>query len=82
VRRGSGDWGALLAAVGASGAELRPELLALHIGGVTVLQDGQVAPHDDAALLQAFSTPEIELAIDLNSGPAELTIWTCAWHDE
>jgi glutamate N-acetyltransferase/amino-acid N-acetyltransferase len=82
VRRGGGDWGALLTAVGASGAELRPELLALQIGGVTVLQDGQAASYDAAALMQAFSTPEIELAIDLNGGPAELTIWTCAWHDE
>jgi glutamate N-acetyltransferase/amino-acid N-acetyltransferase len=82
VRRGGGEWGALLAAVGASGAELRPELLALQIGGVSVLQDGQAAPHDPAALMQAFSTPEIELTIDLNSGPAEQTIWTCAWHDE
>jgi glutamate N-acetyltransferase/amino-acid N-acetyltransferase len=82
VRRGSGDWGALLAAVGASGAELRPELLALQVGGVTVLQDGQAAPYDPAALMQAFSTPEIELTIDLSSGPAEQTIWTCAWHDE
>jgi glutamate N-acetyltransferase/amino-acid N-acetyltransferase len=81
VRRG-GEWGALLTAVGASGAELRPELLALQIGGVTVLQDGQAAPYDAAALMQAFSTPEIELTIDLNGGPVEQTIWTCAWHDE
>ncbi len=82
LRRGAPDWGPLLSAVGASGAELRPELLGLQIGSVTVLQDGQAVPYDAAALVQAFSTPEIELTIELNSGPAELTVWTCTWHEE
>jgi glutamate N-acetyltransferase/amino-acid N-acetyltransferase len=82
ARRDRADWGSILAAIGASGAELRPELLGIQLGGIVVLQEGQVTPHDPAAIMQACSVAEIELTIDLNAGPAELTIWTCTWHDE
>lgn len=82
VRRGSCDWGPLLAAVGASGAELRPELLELRVGGVTVFQEGQAVPYDSAAALQALSASEIEFTVELNTGPVELNVWTCTWHED
>jgi glutamate N-acetyltransferase / amino-acid N-acetyltransferase len=82
LRRGICDWGPLLAAVGGSGAELRPELLDLRVGGVQVLQEGQAIAYDGAAALQAFSNPEIEFGVDLNAGPVELNVWTCTWHEE
>lgn len=82
VRRGICDWGSLLAAVGASGAELRPELLELRVGGVSVFKEGQAVPYDSAAAIQAFSGPEIEFTIDLNAGPVELSVLTCTWNEE
>jgi glutamate N-acetyltransferase / amino-acid N-acetyltransferase len=82
VRRGSPDWGPLLASVGASCAEFRPELLDLRVGGVQVLSQGVVATYDPLAAVQAFSGPEIEFTIDLNAGPVELTVYTCTWHEE
>ena len=82
VKRGVADWGPLLAAVGASGAELRPELLTLRVGNVLVLHEGMVAPYDTLAAVQAFSSPEIEFTIDLNAGLIDLTLTTCTWHEE
>jgi glutamate N-acetyltransferase/amino-acid N-acetyltransferase len=82
VRRASCDWGPLLAAVGTSGAELRPELLELKAGGVTLFQEGQAVPYDTAAAVLAFSGPEIEFTVELNAGPVELNVWTCTWHEE
>lgn len=82
LRRPIYDWGPLLAAVGASGAELRPELLDLRVGGVLVLQEGQAVAYDSAAALQAVAGPELEFVIDLNAGPVELNVWTCTWHEE
>jgi glutamate N-acetyltransferase/amino-acid N-acetyltransferase len=82
VRRAACDWGALLAAVGASGAELRPELIELRVGAVTVFQEGQAVAYDSAAAMQALSGPEIEFSVELNAGPVELHLWTCTWHEE
>lgn len=75
--RGQADWGGLLVAVGASGAELRPDALDLRIGAVTVMADGAPARFDQAALVQALSAPEIELAADLHAGASSATVWTC-----
>lgn len=82
VRRGAPDWGPLFAAVGASRAELRPELLDLRVGQVQVLSQGAAAPYEQQAAVQAFSGPEIEFVVDLNAGPVELTVFSCTWHEE
>jgi glutamate N-acetyltransferase/amino-acid N-acetyltransferase len=82
LRRGTCDWGPILAAVGASGAELRPELLGLRVAGIAVFQEGQAVPFDSAAAIQAFSSPEVEFTVELNAGPVELNVWTCTWHEE
>lgn len=82
VRRGLPDWGPLLAAVGASHSDVRPELLDLRVGQAQVLAQGTVAIYDQQVLVQAFSGPEIEFVIDLNTGPVELTVFTCTWHEE
>ncbi len=82
VKRGIPDWGSLLAAVGSSCAEMRPELLDLRVGNVLVLHEGMVAPYDSYTVVQAFSVPEVEFTIDLNAGPVDLTVITCTWHEE
>lgn len=82
VRRGSPDWGVLFAAVGASGAELRPELIELRIGSVTVLQDGVAVAYDQTSAPKLVSGPEVEFVVDLHAGLAETIVWTCTWHEE
>ncbi len=75
--RGLPEWGGMLVATGASGVELRPEILELRIGTVPVLRDGLPVRFESAALVQALSGPEIDLAIDLHMGAGTATVWTC-----
>jgi glutamate N-acetyltransferase / amino-acid N-acetyltransferase len=76
--QGVADWGGLLVAVGASGVDLRPDVLELRLGPVTVMADGMPARFDTAAAVQALSGPEIELMVDLHIGSHGATICTCA----
>jgi glutamate N-acetyltransferase / amino-acid N-acetyltransferase len=71
------DWGGVLVAVGASGAELRPEALELRLGAVTVMADGVPVRFEHAAAVQAISGPELELLVDLHMGASAATVWTC-----
>jgi glutamate N-acetyltransferase/amino-acid N-acetyltransferase len=75
--QGMADWGGLLVAVGASGVDLRPDVLELRLGQVTVMADGMPARFDAAAAVQALSGPEIELTVDLHIGSHGATICTC-----
>lgn len=70
-------WGGMLAAVGASGAELRADLLELRLGPVVVMAEGVAAKFDAAAAVHALSGPEIDLTVDLHMGLHSATIWTC-----
>jgi glutamate N-acetyltransferase/amino-acid N-acetyltransferase len=71
------DWGGLLAAVGASGIDLRPDLLELRIGATPVLIDGTAVTFDSRSVVQTLSNSEIELLVDLHMGNHSTTIWTC-----
>ncbi len=75
--QGVADWGGLLAAVGASGIELRPDLLELRMGAVSVMIDGVAVRFDNAAAVQSLSGPEVELAVDLHLGPYSASAWGC-----
>lgn len=72
------DWGGLLVAVGASGAELRPDLLELRVGPVPVMLEGAPSRLAPTALIQALSGPEVELIVDLHLGSHGAAIWTCS----
>jgi glutamate N-acetyltransferase / amino-acid N-acetyltransferase len=81
-RRAHPDWGTVLAAIGASSAELRPELLELRIGSLTLMQEGLPLAYEPLAAVQAFSGQEMQILIDLHLGPHETTLWTCTWNDD
>jgi glutamate N-acetyltransferase/amino-acid N-acetyltransferase len=74
---GLADWGGMLAAVGASEAELRADLLELRLGPVPVMLEGVAAKFDHGAAAQALSGPEVELTVDLHMGAHGSALWTC-----
>jgi len=80
--QGIADWGGLLVAVGSSGVDLRPDLLELRMGPAPVMLNGMAVGFDAAAVVQALSGPEIELAVDLHLGSSNATIWTCTRPNE
>jgi glutamate N-acetyltransferase/amino-acid N-acetyltransferase len=71
------DWGGLLVAVGASGVDLRPDLLELRLGQTPVMVEGAPVSFDPATVVQTLSNPEIELVVDLHMGNHSAAIWTC-----
>ncbi|MCE9589883.1 MAG: bifunctional glutamate N-acetyltransferase/amino-acid acetyltransferase ArgJ [Planctomycetes bacterium] len=77
VHGGDANWGRLVAAVGRSGAAVRPDRLTIHIGGVCVGRDGKALVHPPArqkkldALMKAR---EITFTLDLGMGEAR-TEW-------
>jgi glutamate N-acetyltransferase/amino-acid N-acetyltransferase len=80
--QGVADWGGLLVAVGASGVELRPDLLELRLGPALVMLDGLPVPFDTEDVVQALSGTEIELVVDMHMGTSNATVWTCTRPNE
>lgn len=79
---GSPNWGRIMAALGYSGARVKRDLVDVYLCGTRVARDG--APTDFSArkLFSALQRKEIEIIIDLNSGDAGQTVWTCDFSAE
>lgn len=75
---GSTDWGALLEAIGASGVELRPDLLDVRLGNTLIMHEGLPFAHDHTTLLQSLSGGDIDILVDVHVGSSATTIWTSA----
>ena len=58
---------------------MRPELIELRIGGCAMMVGGAAVPFDMVSATQHMSGPEIELLVDMHTGPGTATMWTCTW---
>ncbi|MDP6153012.1 MAG: bifunctional glutamate N-acetyltransferase/amino-acid acetyltransferase ArgJ [Phycisphaeraceae bacterium] len=73
VHGGDPNWGRLVAAVGRSGAAVRPDRLTIHIDDICVLDGGQPMPLSRALqrkLNRVMTRREMTFTIDLRSGRA------------
>ncbi|HEY7778607.1 MAG TPA: bifunctional glutamate N-acetyltransferase/amino-acid acetyltransferase ArgJ [Ktedonobacterales bacterium] len=77
VAGGDANWGRILAALGASGAALDQDRLAIGINGVKLVERGQAAEYDPAAAKRAMAETGIDVEIDLDQGPYQATAWGC-----
>lgn len=70
------NWGRIIHAVGYSRARVREELIDIDIAGLSACRGGLQTntPSDD--LREAVSVPEFTIAINLNQGDAEYTMYT------
>ena len=74
---GDPNWGRIVAALGASGCELKQEDYDIYIGDVQVLKQGMAAQYDYNAARAAMQGPEVTITIDLHLGEGEATAWGC-----
>jgi glutamate N-acetyltransferase/amino-acid N-acetyltransferase len=74
---GDPNWGRIVAALGASGCELKQENYAIFIGDVQVMRQGMAAQYDNDAARAAMQGPEVTITVDLHSGEGEATAWGC-----
>ncbi len=74
---GSANWGRMMAALGYSSARVSRDLVDVYLCGIRVARNGAPADFNASKLTSALQRKEIEVVIDLNSGDAEQTVWTC-----
>jgi glutamate N-acetyltransferase/amino-acid N-acetyltransferase len=67
----------VIAALGASGAELDPDKLDIALGDVQVVRGGMGASYEQSAAKQAVAGPDVYVNINLNDGGHEATSWGC-----
>ena len=78
IAGGDPNWGRILCAVGNAGVELRPDRIALEIGGVPVVRRGAaVDGWNPAAVAAVMKTPAYAMTIDLGLGRAQARHLAC-----
>ena len=72
------NWGRIVMAVGKAGVPIDQNRLEIFIGGQLVAKDGAVAPgYDEAKAARHMKGREIDIAVRVGDGPADITVWTC-----
>ncbi len=79
---GSPNWGRVMAALGYSGASVKPNVVDIFLSGIKVAGGGEPAEHDAAKLAESLRGKESEVVVDLNLGKSEQTVWTCDFSEE
>ncbi len=69
-------WGRVISELGASGAFIDPERVAIAYNGVTVCRDGIACAHDEAALAKEMAASEIDITCELNVAHGLATVIT------
>ena len=73
---GDPNWGRIIHAVGYSRARIREELVDIHIGGKAACLGGLQAETPLEELRAIVAAPEFEIAINLNQGEADYTMYS------
>jgi glutamate N-acetyltransferase/amino-acid N-acetyltransferase len=77
IHGGDPNWGRLIAVAGRAGVAFELSRAAVRIGPVTLFENGR--PHDERAPEAArwLTAPDVGVTVDLGSGDASSTVWTC-----
>jgi len=71
------NWGRILCAAGYSGVSFDPNRTDIHIGNLSVCKNGMGLQFDEAQAKQILQQHDIRISLDLKSGNASSTVWTC-----
>ena len=72
------NWGRIVMAVGKTEEAVDRDRLAIHFGPHVAAVDGAPSPTYDEAKMSAYmKNPEIDITVDVGSGRASATVWTC-----
>jgi glutamate N-acetyltransferase/amino-acid N-acetyltransferase len=77
IHGGDPNWGRLICAAGRAGVAFDASRAAVTIGSIVLFKDGQ--PHDELAPKagEYLQGRDLEVSVDLGSGSAASTVWTC-----
>lgn len=71
------NWGRVICAVGYAGVPMEPEKTVVKFGDIPVYKYGVGADYDEEALREVMGQHDIVIDIDMGTGSAEATVWTC-----
>lgn len=72
------NWGRVVMAVGKTDEPVDRDRLAIRFGPNIAAIDGAPSPtYDEAAMTAYMKNPEIDITVDVGSGRASATVWTC-----
>ncbi|HZC08087.1 MAG TPA: bifunctional glutamate N-acetyltransferase/amino-acid acetyltransferase ArgJ [Ktedonobacterales bacterium] len=77
VAGGDPNWGRVMAALGASGAEMDADRISISLGDVQIVHGGVAAAYEQADAKRAVSGAEVLVSADLGMGAGEATAWGC-----
>ncbi len=77
VAGGDPNWGRIMAALGASGAEMDSDRILISLGDVNIVRDGVATSYEQADAKRAVSGSEVLVTADLGMGQSEATAWGC-----
>jgi len=77
VAGGDPNWGRVIGALGASGADIDPDRIAIDLGPVAIVRNGVAADYAQADAKQAVAGTEVTVGVDLGLGDATATAWGC-----
>jgi glutamate N-acetyltransferase/amino-acid N-acetyltransferase len=77
------NWGRIAAAAGSGGVDFDPDKVDIYLGNIKALSNGQsVKTMDKARARKAFKEGKVHITLDLKSGSAKATAWTCDFSKE
>jgi len=82
VHGGDPNWGRIMSAVGASGAEVVESKIDLYIGNICLVRAGQLLPFDKSSVIEVLRGREVSIGLNLNLGTATATAWGCDLSEE
>ena len=71
------NWGRVMAALGASGAEMDADHISISLGDVAIVRSGVATEYAQADAKAAVSGVEVLVSADLGAGDYEATAWGC-----
>ena len=71
------NWGRIIAAVGYSGAAVDPDKITIHIGGATMVENGEPIPFSEDELIQILKMHEVKIYVSLGLGEGKGHAWGC-----
>ncbi|MCP5364028.1 MAG: bifunctional glutamate N-acetyltransferase/amino-acid acetyltransferase ArgJ [Hyphomicrobiales bacterium] len=78
IAGGDANWGRIVMAVGKAGEAVDRDRLAIFVGGILLAECGAAVPdYDETPVAAHMRGREIEIAVDLNLGSGQATVWTC-----
>ncbi|HEX8996411.1 MAG TPA: bifunctional glutamate N-acetyltransferase/amino-acid acetyltransferase ArgJ [Ktedonobacterales bacterium] len=77
VAGGDPNWGRVIAALGASGAAMDVDRIAISLGDVQIVRNGLATDYEQAAAKRAVSGVEVFVSADLGAGASQATAWGC-----